>query len=70
MSGSGRFDQKKRNNAPAQQQEAEQEVEESALEVQEPEFARQQNQVGNQAVSSMIAGKAGQSGSADGGSGG
>ena len=70
MSGSGRFDQKKRNNAPAQQQEAEQEVEESALEAQEPEFARQQNQVGNQAVSSMIAGKAGQSGTSDGSSGG
>jgi hypothetical protein len=63
----GRFDTKKRNNEPIQQQqESDQELEETALEGKEPEYARQQNQIGNQAVSSIIAGKAGQSGSSDG----
>jgi hypothetical protein len=63
---SGRFDSKKRTNQPIQQQqEADQELEEASLEAKEPEYARQQNQVGNQAVSAMIASKAAQKSSDD-----
>lgn len=67
MPSGGRFDTKKRANEPIQQQqESDQELEEVALEGKEPEYARQQNHIGNQAVSSIIASKASQMSSNDG----